>query len=60
MIKVLLIIFFGTGQSQTFDSVPFNNMDECQVAKTAIAKHFAGKWHGPGENHMDCVEIGPK
>ena len=58
--KFVLIIWIGSAQTQSFDTLQFDTMADCQSARLKIAESYGTAWIGYNTeyffNNSKCVD----
>lgn len=54
---IFMVIWFGTGNSQTFDTSIWPSLEACEAAKAAILKTTDKSFTGPSTEAINCIEV---
>jgi hypothetical protein len=60
----VMIIWMGVGSNETFDSMKFDSLDQCEATRARMAQAIGAKWNNSIRSYSDrfeqrsfCVDI---
>jgi len=56
---VVMVIWFGAGKYAQFDTLKFDNIEQCVAARSAIVTEFADTWYPINAKDIACIEVIP-